>query len=53
MFIDTQPEENTGQINLDDFLDQRRTRPQRPIGAAAQSSDPERDGADEPRKDQR
>src|SRR5437879_386915 len=26
MIIDLQPEESTGQINLDDFLDQRRTR---------------------------
>lgn len=57
MIIDLQPEESTGQINLDDFLDQRRTRPQQRIGASGhaialnQDSDPDHGGAHEPKKD--
>lgn len=58
MIIDLQPEESTGQINLDDFLDQRRTRPEQRIGTGGhtiplnQNSDPDRGGAHEPKKDQ-
>jgi HTH-type transcriptional regulator / antitoxin HipB len=53
MIVDLQPEENTGQINLDDFLNQRRARPRMPIAADAQNSDPDRGGDHEPKKDQR
>ena len=53
MIVDLQPEENTGQINLDDFLDQRRARPRMPIAADSQNSDPDRGGDNGPTTDRR
>ena len=53
MIVDLQPEENTGQINLDDFLNQRRVHPRVPIATDTQNSDPDRGGDHKPKKDQR
>jgi y4mF family transcriptional regulator len=57
--IDLQPEESTGEINLDDFLDDHRTRQRRPIGSRRRSAphtpafEPEPGGPAELPKDRR